>query len=231
VSDYKVRADCWSVLVAISECGGDVYSIPPGPDGWHSRASLAEWLAPHLKLPADVVAASFANIDKPGTFKVSTGRGAIPDDAPLVGGMKPVATAAEAMAGQGYYIGDASMTPATAYATGRITGRSKLEWESRYAADPEGVGRTLASLAPVLANTTPTGPAPLTAAEELDILDEQMYGVGHSEMSRKRRDAREDEQILADHRAAEQAQREAAADTLTPDEWRQVFGTEPPANL
>ena len=210
MSDYKVRHDAWPVLVAISECGGDVYRIPPGDDGWHSRASLAAWLAPHLDLPTAVVQASFANLDKPGSFKLDTGRATGPDGTP---------------------VGGAPMTPADAYATGRITARSKVEWEARYAADPQNVGRTLASLAPVLATTGPTGPAPLSAAEELDIIEEGIFGVGHSEMSRERHYRRQDEEALAEYRAIEQAEREAAAETLTADEWRAIYGTEPPEGL
>jgi hypothetical protein len=213
VKGMKVRHDAWPVLMVVAEVGYDVKLIPPGQDGWHSANSVATWIAAQLK--AD-----------------DARRGAIPDDAPLVGGMGPVATAAEAMAGKGYYLGDSTMSPETAYATGRITAKSRPDWEQRYAANPDDTGAALASLAPVWDNTTNSSiPGPLTAEEELDMIDDALFGPGHSEMSRKRMRSQENEQALTDYRAIEQAEREAAGQTISADEWRQIYGTEPPEGI
>lgn len=185
MGDHKIRADCWTVMTAIAESGGNVYNIPPGEDGWHSRQSIAAWLAPHLGLPAEVVKASFANIDKPGSYQFGVAS-------------KP------AQPGP-------TMTPQAAFDSGRITAQSRSDWEARFKADPVTVGETLASLAPVLSAAHQSTYSPKTAAEELDELDDALFGVGHSEMSRKRRDAREDEQILAEHHEAVRRQQEEAA--------------------
>lgn len=212
MSDYKVRHDAWPVLTAIAEAGGNVYNIEPGKDGWHSRESIARWLAPHLGLPAEIVKASFANIDKPGSYKFEAG-------ADITGG------------GRAPYVGDIpTMNVQSAYDTGRITAQSRPEWERRYAADPKGVGEVLATLAPVV-SASHQAYTPKTAAEELDELDDALFGVGHSEMSRKRQYAREDEQILADHHELVRQQQEVADQTISADEWRQIYGTEPPADL
>jgi hypothetical protein len=210
MSDYKVRHDAWPVLTAIAEAGGNVYNIEPGKDGWHSRASLAAWLAPHLKLPAEIVEASFANIDKPGSYVFPTREVTPRPDT-------------------GTTTRPATMTVQAAYDSGRITAQSRPDWERRYAADPQSVGEVLATLAPVLAAEYRA--TPKTAAEELDELDDAIFGVGHSEMSWQRHRARQDEQALAEHRAIEQAEREAEGQTISPDEWRQIYGTEPPEGL
>lgn len=197
MADHKIRADCWTVMTAIAESGGNVYSIPPGKDGWHSRESIAAWLAPHLGLPAEVVRASFANIDQPGSFKLAK-------PAPA----QPAAT----------------MSVQAAFDSGRITAQSRPEWERRFAADPQSVGETLATLAPVLSAAHQAAYTPKTAAEELDELDDALFGVGHSEMSRQRQRAREDEQVLAQHREIERQQAEAAnAPDLTDEERAQLF--------
>jgi hypothetical protein len=201
MADHKVRLEAWPVLLAITEAGGNVYNIPPGKDGWHSRASIAAWLAPHLELPAEIVAASFANLDEPGSFKFSK-----------PGPSQPAAT----------------MTVQAAFDSGRITSVSRGEWEQRYTVDPQGVGEVLASLAPVVSAEYH---APKTAAQELDEINDALYGPGHSEASRQRLLASEDEAALADYRAIEQAEREAAGHTISTDEWRQIYGTEPPEGL
>lgn len=209
MSDHKVRHDAWPVLTAIAEVGGNVYNIEPGKDGWHSRESLAAWLAPHLGLPAEIVKASFANIDKPGSYKLPA--------------LEVTTRPAEGTTPRPHLTVDA------AFASGRITAQSKLEWEQRYRRDPQGVGEVLATLAPVL--TAEYRATPKTAAEELDELDDALFGVGHSEMSRKRQYARQDEQALADHHELMRQQQEAADQTITPDEWRTIYGTEPPEGL
>jgi hypothetical protein len=188
----------------LAETGGDVTQIPPGKDGWHSRESLAAWLAPHVGQPAEVVQASFANIERPGSWSLTTNA---PPASP-----RP------------------SMTPDEAFATGRVTARSRPDWEVRFARHPESVGETLASLAPVLANAGSL-PTPLTAAEELDLIDEQLYGVGHSEASRQRQRDRQDMEALEQHRDVVAQEQVAANDKVTPDEWRAIYGTEPPDGL
>lgn len=130
-----------------------------------------------------------------------------------------------------------TMTPEQAWRSGRLADAGLPSWEARYKADPVAVGRTLATLYPILAQSPGGGPtsstsstpdAGLSAAEQLDIIDDEMWGEGHSEMSRNRRRVREDEQVLTEYQAALAAQEAAAAETLTAEEYRAIFGQDEP---
>ncbi|WP_327633669.1 hypothetical protein OHB24_27160 [Kribbella sp. NBC_00482] len=124
--------------------------------------------------------------------------------------------------------GRSAMTPQAAYDSGRITAKSRTDWEQRYAADPAGTAATLASLAPVWDNAAGRPvPGPLSAEEELDILDDALFGAGHSERSRQRQRDRETEQAITEYRAIEQAERDKANEPgLTDDEHLRMFGQE-----
>jgi hypothetical protein len=185
----KVRYDAWAAIAMVAEVGYDVRNIPPGPDGWHSHASVGRWVVAQLQ--ADEIRRGITPRPDAGTTSQPGAR----------------------------------MTPQAAFDSGRITAQSRTDWEQRYTADPAGVGETLASLAPVLSAAHQAAHPPKTAAEELDEIDDALFGVGHSELSRQRQRARLDEQALTQFREIERQEQETANQPdLTDDEFRQMYG-------
>ncbi|MGH3484747.1 MAG: hypothetical protein ACRDPQ_16130 [Nocardioidaceae bacterium] len=143
-----------------------------------------------------------------------------------------------------------TMTPQQAYDTGRLARKGFAEWERRYAADPDGVGQVLASLAPVLADERKIEAAAArgerfvtlddgaggtyevraesryreAAASDTPLLDDleaAVYGE-----SREDRYRREDLQAEAELREQLEAADHRSASAMTDDEVSQLFGSE-----
>ena len=192
MADLKLRSDAWSLARLVTAAGIDLGELKPGPDGWHSFASMVDSLAA-------IKARNEAQRER--------------------------AAAAP------------SMDVETAYQTGRIHPASRAEWQSRFAADPHGVGRVLASLAPVVdaserampGTVWATGPDghPVLAAggyrpsstPRLDALERALYGPDAEARDAEQRMAAERE--LADLEEADQVA--ANSGGLTDDEYRSLF--------
>jgi len=112
-----------------------------------------------------------------------------------------------------------TLTPAQALAEGRIHPRGVTDWEARYEADPEAVGRTLGSLAPVVSTDARTDHRHSSSTPRLDAVTEALYGADREERWR-----REDLQAEAELREAELSeQQQVTASGLTADEYRSLF--------
>ena len=112
-----------------------------------------------------------------------------------------------------------TLTPAQALAEGRIHPRGVTDWEARYEADPEAVGRTLGSLAPVVSTDARTDHRRSSSTPRLDAVTEALYGADREERWR-----REDLQAEAELREAELSeQQQVTASGLTDDEYRSLF--------
>lgn len=130
------------------------------------------------------------------------------------------------------------MSVQEAYDSGRIHPASRAEWQQRYDADPDGVGRVLASLSPVVAASDRATPGQVwdrsggsavnadaaapSSTPKLDALTEALYGPDVAE--RQRREDLAAERELSELELSERQR--AAASALTADEMRALFGAE-----
>lgn len=123
-----------------------------------------------------------------------------------------------------------TMSPEEAYRTGRVHASSLPAWRERYQRDPDGTGRTLAGLAPVLA--IGAAGAGGSAVPELSLIDQHGYatwGPDFSPETRAYHNAITDqagERAFTEQLEAERAA--VAANQLTEAEYRALYPDDGP---
>jgi hypothetical protein len=191
----------------LASCNIDLGQIPAGEDGWHTERTLLEGLISGV-CNISLAEAQRAIDEHDGTA------------------IRSAARAEQVRLGEAPESVKPTMDPATAFATGRIHASSRPSWESAYRSDPAGVGETLATLAPVL-DVTGTTRSAMSASEQLDELDDAVFGPGHSEASRQRQRQREDEAVLARHYEILAEEQASAASGLSDAEFDHLFPPRP----